>query len=116
MLKIYHNPRCSKSRQALQYLQENNYQYELIEYLKTPLKVAEIEQIISLLKVDIKQILRVEDPLYKNSNLANLGQAELIEQIILQPALLQRPIIISANAACIARPLDNLINMLTKNS
>ena len=53
---------------SLQYLQENNYQYELIEYLKTPLKAAEIEQIISLLKVDIKQILRVEDPLYKNSN------------------------------------------------
>jgi arsenate reductase len=116
MLKIYHNPRCSKSRQAVQYLQENNYQYEVIEYLKMPLEAVEIEQIISLLQVDIKQILRVEDQLYKNSNLANLGQAELIQKIILQPALLQRPIIISDNAACIARPLDNLINMLTKNS
>lgn len=116
MLKIYHNPKCSKSRQALQYLQDNNYDYEIIEYLKNPPTHNEIHNILKLLNTDIKTILRNKEKEYKLHNITNLVDNKIIDIVIANPILLERPIIIANNTACIARPLDNLINMLTKIS
>ena len=114
MIKIYHNPRCSKSRQALQYLQDNNYDYEIIEYLKNPPSQNELNNILKLFNTDIKTILRNKEKEYKLHDIANLADDEIIDIVIANPILLERPIIIANNTACIARPLDNLINMLTK--
>ena len=116
MLKIYHNPKCSKSRQALQYLQDNNYDYEIIEYLNNPPTHNEIHNILKLLNTDIKTILRNKEKEYKLHNITNLVDNKIIDIVIANPILLERPIIIANNTACIARPLDNLINMLTKIS
>jgi len=114
MLTIYHNPRCSKSRSAVQYLEENNHHFEVVEYLKTPPTKPELVNILAKLKLDIRDIIRTKEPEYKEHNLNNdnLSDDEIVDVLISTPKLIERPIIISNNNACIARPIDNLINML----
>jgi arsenate reductase (glutaredoxin) len=111
---IYHNPRCSKSRIAVNYLQENDYEFSIIEYLNNPPSAEELTNILAKLKISARQLLRTGEAEYKENNLKdlNLPETEIINFMSQYPKLIERPIIIKDQQACIARPLDNLINML----
>jgi len=112
MLKIYHNPRCSKSRQTLQLIEQANAEFTVIEYLKTPLSSDEIKHILSLLKVDIRDIIRKKEDDYKAQNLQDADESTLIEAIIKTPKILERPIVVSNDNACIGRPPENVLALL----
>lgn len=114
MLKIYHNPRCSKSRNAVEYLNDNNHDYKTILYLQTPPTEKELKDIVTKLKLNVRDIIRVKESEYKESNLSDktLSDDQIISILAKNPKLIERPIIVANDKACIARPIDNLINML----
>ena len=103
---IYHNPRCSKSRETLQLLEEHECNPEVIEYLDEPPSAAELKRIIGLLGVAARDLLRTTEQVYKDADLDDdsLSDDEIIEAICEYPALLQRPIVIRGDRAVIGRP------------
>ena len=113
---IYHNPRCSKSRETLQLLEEHDVEPTIIEYLEDPPSVDELKQIINLLGVSARDLLRTTEPVYKDAELDDdsLSEAEIIEAICEYPALLQRPIVVSGNRAVIGRPPHNVLDLIPK--
>ncbi len=114
MIKIYHNPRCSKSRQAIELLNSKNIKHEIILYLEEGLKINEIKNLLKLLNLNIRDIIRTSESVYKEHNLQDKSLSEefLIQKIIENPKLLQRPIIINQNQAVIGRPTENILNIL----
>ena len=114
MLKIYHNPKCSKSRAALLYIEERGYRCEVIDYLKNPPSKNEMSDVVKKLRMNARDVLRKGEVEYKENNLSdiNLNDDNIIEIMVKFPRLIERPIIINNDRACIARPLENLINML----
>lgn len=105
-IKIYHNPRCSKSRQTLALIRERGLDPEVIEYLKTPPAPAELKRIIKLLGVPAREIVRSGEAEYRELGLADasVDDARLIELICEHPKLLQRPIVVTERGARIGRP------------
>lgn len=117
MVTIYHNPRCSKSRQTLQLLQENlteGAEIDIVEYLKTPLSKIEIKQLSQLVGGTLRDIIRTSETDYKENNLAdtNLTDEQLLEAMENMPKLLQRPIVVNGNKAAIGRPPENVLDIL----
>lgn len=114
MLTIYHNPRCSKSRQTLQLIEQANANVTIVEYLKTPLTAEEIKKIVRLLNVPVKAIIRTKEIEFKEQNLKDATDEQLIAAIVNTPKLLERPIVISADhkKACIGRPPENVLALL----
>jgi len=114
---IYHNPRCSKSRAALEYLQGQQANPEVVEYLKNPPDAATVKHLLRLLNMSAREIMRSSDPTYRELKLddARHSEEELINYIVLHPRLLERPIVTLGNAAAIGRPLDNIIDLLADN-
>lgn len=110
---IYHNPRCSKSRQTLELLRRNGIEPTVIEYLKSPLTAAELHRIVSLLGIEAKDLLRRKEALFQelcpDGNLSNESAIELMEK---HPKLMERPIVLSADAAAIGRPPENVMTLL----
>jgi arsenate reductase len=114
-LKIFHNPRCSKSRQTLQLLEEKGLQVEVIEYLKTPPSAAELSNIISMLGfASPRQLMRKSENEYKEQNLQNesLTDAQIITAMCNSPKLIERPIVINGSSAVIGRPPESVLNIL----
>lgn len=111
---IYHNPRCSKSREALQLLQQHHIKPKIIEYLKTPLNEKDIKQLLRLLKISPRDLMRKNESIYKELHLDNnkLSDQELIKAIIDNPILIERPIIIHKQKAVIARPPEKLLEII----
>jgi arsenate reductase len=111
---IYHNPRCSKSRQTLSLIREQGHTPKIIEYLKEPPSVSEILNILSLLKVEPRAILRTKEGPYKELKLSNseLTVNQLVEAIANNPILMERPIVINGNKATIGRPPENVLPIL----
>jgi arsenate reductase len=114
MIKIYHNPRCSKSRQALELLENKNIKPEIILYLQEGLSFVEVENILDLLKCDPRDIMRKKEAEYKEFNLGDksLSDEDLIKAIVKTPKLLERPIIIHGQKAVIGRPTENILDIL----
>jgi arsenate reductase (glutaredoxin) len=113
MLKIYHNPRCSKSRKGLEYLQTKNSEFEIVEYMKDGLSSEQIKEI--LLKSNLKptDIIRTHEELYiKELKDKKFTDEEWIEIIVENPKLLQRPIIIGKHKAVFAQPAEKLDELL----
>jgi arsenate reductase (glutaredoxin) len=109
MLKIYHNPRCKKSREGLTYLQAKTDEYVLVEYLKSGLKEDDIKEI--LLKAHLKpfDLVRTQEPIYKKEFKGkNFTEEEWIEIIIENPKLLQRPVLVGKHKAVIAQPAEKV--------
>lgn len=106
MTKIYHNPRCSKSRAALELLQERGLKPEIIEYLKTPLRSAEIKDLIAKSDLSVREAMRTNEAIYKELNLAEASDNQLIEAISAHPILLNRPFVETEKGARLARPLE----------
>jgi len=113
MIQIWHNNRCSKSREAKAILEEANVEFEVFEYLKNEFSKEELLRLMVQLNIkDIKDMLRHKESEYKELDIANKSQNEILDLVVQNPKLIERPIIIKDNKAVIARPMENLINLL----
>ena len=112
--KIFHNPRCSKSRQTLQLLKDNNCKIEIISYLEIDLKVSLIKNILKKLTLKPRDILRKGEQEYKDNNLKedNFSDDDLIDYMIKHPKLIERPIIIKGHRAVLGRPPENVLELI----
>ena len=112
--KIFHNSRCSKSRQALQILQDNNCDIEIINYLETNLDIPLIKDVLKKLSLKPRDILRTSEQDYKDNNLKqdDLSDDDLIEYMIKYPKLIERPIVIKGHTAVLGRPPENVLNLI----
>ena len=112
--KIFHNPRCSKSRQALQLLKDNNCKIEIISYLEIDLKVSLIKDILKKLTLKPRDILRKGEQEYKDNNLKkdNLSEEDLINYMIKYPKLIERPIVVKGHNAVIGRPPEKVLELI----
>ena len=113
-IKIYHNPRCSKSRQTLALLQEKGIEPEIIEYLKTPPTPAELQQILQQLDIRPRDLLRKTESIYKELGLsdAQLSDEDLIKTMCEHPKLIERPIVIKDHHAKVGRPPESVLDIL----
>lgn len=112
MLTIYHNPRCSKSRQTLALIEEANQHVTIVEYLKTPLTYDEIVKLTELLNLSPLQIMRTKEAEFKAQNLKEADNDTLIKAMANTPKLLERPIVVKDNKAIIGRPPENVLTLL----
>lgn len=113
MYKIYHNPRCKKSRAGLQYLQEKGHEPEVIEYLKNPIDVAELKDILVRLNKKPDQILRTQEAIYKSDFKGkNFTDDEWLSILIENPKLIQRPIVVKGPKAVIGDPSSEIDALL----
>lgn len=112
MLTIYHNPRCSKSRQTLALIEEQNYEVTVVEYLKNPLNVTEIETLLTLLNVSPLEMMRTKEAEFKEQNLSQADNATLIAAMAATPKLIERPIVSDQTRAIIGRPPENVLTLM----
>jgi len=112
--KIFHNPRCSKSRQTLQLLESKDLILDVVEYLKHPPSRQELEQLLDLLGLEPRELMRTHEKPYKENNLDDpaLSRDELIKAMIDHPILIQRPILIHNGKAVIGRPPEKVLDVL----
>lgn len=115
LVTIYHNPRCSKSRQTLTLLQEKGVNPQIIEYLKQPPSKSELKKILSMLCIEPRDLIRKKEQEYKANNLdnPNLSNEILIEAMLKHPKLIERPIVIADHKAAIGRPPENILEILS---
>lgn len=112
-MEIYHNPRCSKSRQTLALLQEKGYDPKIIEYLKVSLSPAELKEILSKLNLPPQGLLRKNEADYKTHFKGKeLSNEEWIEAMIAYPKLIERPIVINKDKAALGRPPEQVLDIL----
>lgn len=110
--KIYHNPRCSKSRATLQLLEQRGIDVEVIEYLKTPPTKAELEKLLTKLDLEARDIVRTSEDDFKASGLSADADADaLLELIASRPKVLQRPIVEHGRQARIGRPPERVLEL-----
>lgn len=113
-VKIYHNPRCSKSRETLKLLEAQGIQPEVIEYLKHPPTTAELTDILHKLGLKPRELMRTKESEYKENGLNDpaLSDAELIEAMIRIPKLIERPIVLANDKAAVGRPPESVLAIL----
>ena len=112
-MKIYHNPRCSKSRQTLQLIQDSGKKVEVIEYLVDVPTEAELKKIINLLGKKPEQLLRKNETIFKEQFKGkNLSDDEWIVAMVKNPKLIERPIVIDGKRAVLGRPPENVLDLL----
>ena len=113
-VKIYHNPRCSKSRQTLQLLNERDIEPQIVEYLKTPPSVAELEQLLKMLDLEPRELMRRKEKEYKELGLDDpeLSRDALIRAMVEHPKLIERPIVVSGKKAALGRPPEGVLEIL----
>ena len=113
-IKILHNPRCSKSRQTMQVLESNGVKPEIIEYLKTPPSYEELDEILNLLGLEPRELMRTHEKPYKENGLDNpeLSREDLIRAMVANPILIERPIVIHEGKAKIGRPPESVLDIL----
>lgn len=116
-MKIYHNPRCSKSRQTLALLEEHGETPEIILYLETPPSAAELQDILAKLDKKPSDIMRKGEAIYKEMNLAEktLSDKELINIMIANPILIERPIVVTGKSARLGRPPEDVLELIKTN-
>lgn len=112
--KIYHNPRCSKSRQTLQLLQDKQIEPQVIEYLKTPPSIAELNDILNKLGLEPRQLMRTQEAEYKDNGLDDdtLSRDQLIAAMVAHPKLIERPIVVNDGKVAVGRPPENILEIL----
>ena len=111
---MYHNPRCSKSRQTLTLLQEQGIEPTIIEYLKNPPSSEQLNHILKQLGLSARELIRKNESEYKSQGLDNpsLSEDELIAAMVATPILIERPIVISGKRAAIGRPPEAVLTIL----
>jgi len=113
-LTLYHNPRCSKSRGALQLLEARGLTPTIVRYLETPPSAAQLSDLLGKLGIGARQLLRSGEDEYRTLNLADpaLSEAQLIEAMVAHPKLIERPILIVGSKAVIGRPPEKVLELL----
>ncbi len=113
-VKIYHNPRCSKSRQTLQLLEEKGAQVEVIQYLKTPPTSEDLDAILKMLDLQPRELMRTKEAEYKATGMDNpdLDREALIAGMVNTPKLIERPIVLANGKAAIGRPPESVLAIL----
>ncbi len=111
---IYHNPRCTKSRQTLALLEQRGIKPKVIEYLVTPPTAAELKRLLKLLGIAPRELLRTKEAEYKQAKLdrADVTDAEIVRAMVKHPRLIERPIVVSGNKAALGRPPENILKIL----
>ncbi len=111
---IYHNPRCSKSRQTLELLREKSGEPEIVEYLATPPDAATLSDVLDLLGLAPRDLMRRKEAPYKELGLDNsdLSRAALIQAMVENPILIERPIVLANGKAAIGRPPESVLDIL----
>ncbi|WP_405206907.1 arsenate reductase (glutaredoxin) [Aquimarina sp. LLG6339-5] len=113
MTTIYHNPRCSKSRQCLAILEDKKEDLEIIKYLETPITKEKLTEIIALLRIKPINLVRKNEAIWKQEfKNKDLTDSELIRIMCENPKLIERPIVIKNKKAIIGRPPENVIEIL----
>jgi len=113
-IKIFHNPRCSKSRQTLTILEDNGIDVDIIEYLKESPNKETLLQIINLLDINPRDLIRKGEAVYKEKGLNrdDLTDDDLVQFMVDNPILIERPIVYNDNRAIIGRPPENVLIFL----
>ncbi|MCR4300757.1 MAG: arsenate reductase (glutaredoxin) [Sulfuricaulis sp.] len=111
---IYHNSRCSKSRQTLALLEKRGIQPKVIEYLVTPPTEAELRRLLKLLGITPRELVRKKEEEYKKAKLdaPNVTDAEILRALVKYPRLIERPIVVNGNKAALGRPPENVLKIL----
>lgn len=113
-IKIYHNPRCSKSRQTLQLLQDKGIEPEVILYLENPPSKSALKKLLKSLDMKARDLMRKKEAEYKDNNLADetLKEDDLIAAMIEHPKLIERPIVVNGDKAALGRPPENVLDIV----
>jgi len=108
-----HNPRCSKSREALKILEESGVNAEVVKYLETPPTKEELKNLLKMLGINARELMRTKEAIYKELNLKSVTDEEaLINAMVENPKLIERPIVIKDGKAVIGRPSSNIVEFL----
>lgn len=111
MLTIWHNPRCSKSRETLALLQAQGLSPTVVDYQATPPAAAEIERVLGLLGLEPRELMRKGEEAYAALP-TSLSRAQLIQALVETPKLIERPVVINGNKAAIGRPPEAVLSIL----
>lgn len=111
---IYHNPRCSKSRATLALLRERGIEPKIVEYLKTPPSREELESILQRLGLEPRELMRKNEKTYKELGLNDpgLGRESLLDAMLENPIVIERPVVVVGDRAVIGRPPENVLGIL----
>jgi arsenate reductase len=113
-ITIYHNPRCSKSRETLQLLEQRGIKPVIIEYLKSPPSAEQLDALLQLLGIEPRELMRKKEPEYQENHLDDetLDRQSLIKAMIKHPVLIERPIVLANGNAAIGRPPEAVLAIL----
>ena len=110
---IWHNPRCSKSRNAVTLLEEKGIDAEVVKYLDTPPSKEELVAVLKMLGISARELMRTKEAIYKELNLKEeTDEDKLIDAMVENPKLIERPVVIKDGKAAIGRPIENIIDLL----
>ena len=113
---IYHNPRCRKSREALQLLEEKKLKFEVVKYLEQNFDKKSLRKVLGLIGKKPSEALRKNEEIWKKQlNDKNIGEDEILDLMIQYPKLIERPILVCGNKGIMARPLENLIDFINNH-
>lgn len=113
-MKIYHNPRCGKSRETLELIEQAGVQPEVVQYLKTPPTVAELDGLLTMLGLEPEELMRKKEKVYKELGLSGkkLTRQQAIRVMVENPILIERPIVVEGKQAVLGRPPENVNELL----
>ena len=110
---IWHNPRCSKSRNAVALLEEKGVDADIVKYLDTPPSKEELVDMLKMLGLSARELMRTKEAIYKELNLKEeTDEDKLIEAMVSNPKLIERPIVIKEGKAAIGRPIENIVELI----
>ena len=111
---IYHNPRCSKSRQTLQLLQDRGIEPEIVEYLKAPPSADEMDAVLAKLGIEPRALMRTKEAAWREAGMSDekLSRRQLIELMVANPIVIERPIVVNGTRAALGRPPESVLSIL----
>ena len=110
---IWHNPRCGKSRDGVKLLEEKGVEAEVVKYLDTPPTKEELKELLKMLGISARELMRTKEAIYKELKLKEeMDEEKLIEAMVANPKLIERPVVIKDGKAVIGRPIENIIELL----
>ena len=111
---IYHNPRCSKSRQTLQLLRDRGVEPKIVEYLKTPPSADELDAVLAKLGMEPRALMRTKEAAYREAGMADqeLFRRALIDLMVANPIVIERPIVVNGARAALGRPPESVLSIL----
>ncbi len=113
MIQIWHNPRCSKSRAGVKYLEEKGLEFEIVKYLDNPPSADEIADVLHKLGMNARELMRTKESIYRELGLKNeTDERRLIEAMAAHPKLIERPVVINGDKAVVGRPAEKIEEVL----